>query len=91
MDLSQLLPQRNNRVHCSLLSLLIIYIVQCILYTVYLYNIHYSLYKNLNQVVQQFRQFMHPNIQLKGGGGGGSGLSLWKKYFELGVAGEGQD
>ena len=28
---------------------------------------------------------------IKGGGGGGSGLSLNKKYFELGVRGEGQD
>ena len=33
---------------------------------------------------------IHSNI-LRGGGGGGSGLSFWKKDFELGVGGEGQD
>ena len=30
-------------------------------------------------------------MPLKGGGGWGSGLSLWKNDFRLGVGGEGQD
>ena len=54
---------------------------------------HPDLTKLIQYVLDGKFKRIYYDISLNGGGGGvgGSGQSLWKKDFELGVEGEGQD
>ena len=52
-------------------------------------GLHFTWVKKIN-TSSKLMKSDYSNYVLRGGGGG-SGLSLWKNDFELGVGGEGQD